>query len=99
MLAFSDAAMARLAIAATAVAPAERAAWLRDLANRLEPTAGAVYTRNWRHRERNGQILLRVVVDEADFAVAAVAHGFLNPLRADDRDALTAAAQRALTEF
>ena len=36
MLALSDQALARLAIAATAVAPDERAAWLEQLAERLD---------------------------------------------------------------
>ena len=104
MLALSDGALACVCVAATAVAPAARAAWLKELAARLErpadpPTAGSGYTRRWRARQRNGQILLRVVVDEAAVAVAAVEHGLLNPLHADDRAALAAAAERALLLF
>jgi hypothetical protein len=40
MLAFDDAALARLAIAATAVPPAKRAAWLKKFAERADPPAG-----------------------------------------------------------
>jgi hypothetical protein len=36
MLAFDDAALARLTIAATAIAPAEREAWLMRFAERAE---------------------------------------------------------------
>jgi hypothetical protein len=40
MLAFDDAALARLAIAATAVPPAKRAASLKKFAERADPPAG-----------------------------------------------------------
>ena len=73
------------------------------LATRLEPaptpSRGARYTRAWRERGRNGEVLLRVTVDEAAFAVAAVERGLLDPLLADDRAALTAAAEKALQLF
>ena len=36
-LAFSDESLARLAIAATAIAPAERKAWLLKFAERIDP--------------------------------------------------------------
>jgi hypothetical protein len=39
MLAFDDAALARLAIAATAVPPTKRAAWLKKFAERADPPA------------------------------------------------------------
>jgi hypothetical protein len=103
MLAFSDEALARLAVAATRVAPQRRSAWLQDLAGRLEPEGrrarGRAYTRKWRQRARDGQVLLRVVTDEVGLAVAAVTHGLLDPLRADDRAALAAAAGKVLDAF
>jgi hypothetical protein len=37
MLALTDSALARLAIAATAIAPEKRAAWLEEIALRLDP--------------------------------------------------------------
>jgi hypothetical protein len=38
MLALTDSALARLAIAATAIAPENRAAWLEEIAQRLDPS-------------------------------------------------------------
>jgi hypothetical protein len=43
--------------------------------------------------------LLRLELDEAALVVGLVDRGLLDPLRADDRVALTAAAQRALEIF
>src|SRR5262245_18862654 len=60
---------------------------------------GARYTRAWRERARNGRILLRLEVDEAELAIALTGAGLLNPNHADDRAALTAAAERALAIF
>jgi hypothetical protein len=103
MLALTDQALARIALAASAVALEERGSWLQDLSRRLDPppvvSPGARYTRRWRARGRNGEVLLRVTVDEAAFAVAAVQHGLLSPELADDRTALTAAAEKALARF
>ena len=106
MLALDDHALAHLFIAASGVAPADRKAWLQDLAEQFEApansgkiTPGARYTRAWRARARNGQVLLRVTVDEAAFVVAAVEHDLLDPLYADDCGALTAAAQRVIMMF
>jgi hypothetical protein len=103
MLALDDQSLARVVIAATAVPPDERASWLEDLADRLETEAKRARHRrdsaDWRARQRNGLVLLRPVVDEANFAVAAVAAGLLNPLRADDVATLTAAAKRVLDLF
>jgi hypothetical protein len=52
-----------------------------------------------RARQRNGQVLLRPIVDEAGFAVAAVAAGLLDPNVADNVAALTAASKRVLDLF
>jgi hypothetical protein len=105
MLCLDDAAWARVCIAATAVALAERSTWLQNLATSFErpssptPSPGAVYTRRWRARRRAGKVLLRPEVDEAAFAVAAVERGLIDPTVADDPAALTAAAQRVLVRF
>jgi hypothetical protein len=70
-------------------------------ARRIEPSAspGARYTRAWRRRERSGQCLLRLEVDEASVIVGLVDRGLLSPLRADDRIALAEAAAKALMQF
>ena len=52
-----------------------------------------------RQRERTGRILLRLEVDEAETVVGLINVGLLNPLRGDDRNAITEAAQQALTMF
>jgi hypothetical protein len=62
-------------------------------------SAGARYTAAWRKRARTGKILLKVEVDEAALVVALVAHRLLDPVLADDRSALNAAAQKALEQF
>jgi hypothetical protein len=100
-----DAGLARVAIGATSVPRAQRRRWLEDLAARLEgvsptePSPGARYTRAWRTREANGQVLLKVVVDEAALAALLVDRGLLDPLRADDRDALAVSAARLLAQL
>jgi hypothetical protein len=57
------------------------------------------YTRAWRARERAGRCLLRLEVDEAALVVGLVDRGLLDPLKADDRIALTEAAGKALVMF
>jgi hypothetical protein len=105
MLAFTDEGLARLVIAASAIPPSRRAVWLQRLAVRIEKssprarTRGAIYTAQWRAREKAGRCLLKLEVDEAVLAVALVDAGLLNPNIADDRAALTAAAQQALVQF
>jgi hypothetical protein len=103
VLYFSDKALARILIAGTAVEPNWQSAWLEDLAARLERASelspGARYTRAWRARERAGRCLLRLEVDEAELVVALVDRGLLDPAKADNRMALTRAAERALTQL
>jgi hypothetical protein len=105
VLAFSDQALARLCIAASAIPPHRRAQWLQRLADRLEQahrpssSRGASYTRAWRRREKAGRFLLKLEMDEAAVVVGLVDSGVLDPLKADDRAAITEAAQRALVQF
>jgi hypothetical protein len=102
LLCLTDEALVRILIAGTAIAPDRRSAWLEDLVARLKRAPelpGARYNREWRARERNGQILLRVVVDEVELAVALVDRGLLDPAQADSRAALTRAAERALAQL
>jgi hypothetical protein len=102
VLAFDDAAFAKLCIAATAVPRNRRRQWLRELANRVEPppsSPGARYTAAWRRRGRTGRIQLKLEVDEAETVVGLVDCNLLDPLRAEDRGAITEAAQRALALY
>jgi hypothetical protein len=107
MLCLTDESLARIAIGATAVPAKERGDWLETLARKFEapdptsdaPSRAAEYTRRWRARAQNGEILLRPIVDEAAFAVAAVDAGMLDPLRADDKTALTKAAEKVIAMF
>jgi hypothetical protein len=102
MIALSDIGLAYLTIAASAVPRHRRRQWLRELANRIEPprsSPGARYTAAWRAREKAGRCLLTLEVDEAELVVALVDAGLLDPRIADDRAALTEAAQRALALY
>src|SRR5262245_30899165 len=99
MLAFTDIGFARLVIAATAIPHSERGQWLQRVARQLDKRPGARYTAAWRAREKAGRIQLKLEVDEAALVVGLVDAGLLDPLMADDRHAITAAAERALIQF
>src|SRR5262245_5033155 len=60
---------------------------------------GSRYTRAWRERARSGRILLRLEADETALAIALTGAGLLDPNVADDKAALTAAAEKALAIF
>lgn len=47
--------------------------------------------RRRRARAHNGEILLRILVDEADLTAKLAALGYLSPMRADDRAEIEAA--------
>ena len=103
MLCFSDEAMARVLIAGTAIKPDEQKAWLEGLAARFEKarrtelSPSARYTQRYRARRKAGQLVLQnIVVDEVTLVTGLVQLRLLDPLRADDRKALAAAAGRAL---
>jgi hypothetical protein len=102
MIALSDEGLAHLCIAASAIPRHRRRQWLRELANKIEPppsSPGARYTAAWRRRERTGRIQLKLEVDEAATVVGLIDCNLLDPLRADDRGAITEAAQRALALY
>ena len=102
MIGLSDIGLAYLAVAASAVPRHRRRQWLRELANKIEPSRrspGARYTAAWRAREKAGRCLLTLEVDEAELVVALVDAGLLDPRIADDRAALTEATQRALALY
>ena len=106
MLALTDEALAQVLIAATAVEPEGRSAWLMGLAHRLDeqPSPPALApstarTRQWRKRQQNGRVRLAIEIDEALLAVGLVDRNLLVPSRADDKRALAAAATKALVMF
>jgi hypothetical protein len=75
MLALDDAALARIAIGATRIPPAQRRRWLARVAAKLDPTpprsAGARRQRRARERERNGRAIFRIECDH-DLVVSAL---------------------------
>jgi hypothetical protein len=102
MIAFDDAGLAQVFVAATAVPPEQRRRWLAEIAKRLErgpPSRGSYYVARHRQRVRDGLAVLQVEVEEVALAVALVDLGLLPPDLADDRAALSKAAGRALSEF
>jgi hypothetical protein len=89
VLAFDDAAMARLLIAATGVAPPEFPSWIADICRRLDAPphpSQADYQRTYRARQRN---CCRVVPVEltVEREETLVATGLLHPQATDDRRA------------
>ena len=46
----------------------------------LSPSLGALYTREWRRREKSGRILLRIEIDEAGLVSMLVGLKLLDPL-------------------
>jgi hypothetical protein len=102
LIGLSDAGLAYLVLAASAVPRHRRRQWLRELANKIEPprrSPGARYTAAWRAREKAGRCLLTLEVDEAELVVALVDAGLLDPRIADNRAALAAATQHALARY
>jgi hypothetical protein len=59
-------------------------------------TAAAQRQRRRRERQRAGKALLRIEVDEVGLAEALCRHGFLAPLKADDKAALEGATEYVL---
>src|SRR5215831_13479449 len=68
MLALDDAALARVCIAATAVAPEDRCRWLHDIAERLDPPRHIVNqrarNRRARERRRKGRRIYRLELSD-----------------------------------
>jgi hypothetical protein len=62
MLALTDAALARVIIAATAVPPGRRRQWLRELSAKLDPPRTPAVRRQarWRARQRDGSAVYRL---------------------------------------
>ena len=98
MLALSDQGLAHLVIAASAIAPERRAAWLHDLARKLEqaaPSPAAVRQRRHRHSVRSGRAVFRVELGVLDMELYLVGAGLLRPGDVD-RSAIEAALARLL---
>ena len=91
MLAFDDAALARLAIAASSIAPHRRGRWLRRVAREVEDRArkrdGARRVRESTQRARAGRrkVWVEIGPDDEDTLMAA---GVLREWDLDDRKAL-----------
>jgi hypothetical protein len=68
MLALDDAALARLCIAASAIAPEQRERWLRELAEKLDPpvvrSPATIRQRRLRARRKNHQHVYKLVVSD-----------------------------------
>ena len=105
MLAFDDAALAQLVIAAGRVPPEQRGRWLRGLAKRIEKDSPnshskksrAVIQSDYRKRKRAGLMLLDVLVDEVAVPEALVQAGLLSPDQTDDSEAVAAAVAQMLS--
>ena len=99
MLALSDEGLARLCIAATAIAPSRRGSWLKSIALELEghpPSATARRLRKFHARQRNGQRVYRVIEDQIDVEEMLLAAGVLAAHDRDDHAAVEAALARFL---
>jgi hypothetical protein len=99
MLALDDAALARLAIGATRIAPHQRSRWLQRVARELEghtPSPTARRLRKFHARQRNGQRVYRVIEDQIDVEEMLLAAGVLAPRDRDNHAAVEAALARFL---
>jgi len=92
MIALSDAGLAHLCVAATAVAPAERHRWLHRIAAQIDPSPQAQYY----HRRKNGRRVLKVEVELGPLADLLVDHQFLQQWDTEDPEAVRLALQEAL---
>src|SRR5262245_28666999 len=105
MLALTDAGLARLCIAASAVPQVRRRRWLARVGDGLErgaplpPRRLAASTRSMRARrarEAAGYARIQRTVDLAELETGLTVLGVLDPSRADDPAALVEATERAL---
>ena len=100
MLALTDAGLARLAIAASAVRVGERGSWLEGLAHRLEREHRRARARRntarHRARVRAGEVIVSFTADEVELTTGLVAAGFLDSALADSPAAISEASKRAL---
>jgi hypothetical protein len=92
MIALTDAGLAHLVIAATAIAPADRGAWLRRIAAQVDASPQAKHY----HRKRAGRRVLKVEVELGPLSDLLVDHGFLRAWDSEDPKAVQAALATAL---
>jgi hypothetical protein len=100
MLALSDEALARVAIAATRFAASRRGRWLKSIAAELEghpPSATARRLRKFQARRRNGQRCYRLTLDEIDTKELLLASGTLLPADREDHSKVEAALSRFIS--
>jgi hypothetical protein len=100
VLALTDESLARLAIAASAIPERGRRLWLRRVARELEghrPSAAALRVRKFRTRQRNGERVYRVAVDQIGLEELLIAAQTLSPSARDDHTAVEAALKRLLS--
>jgi hypothetical protein len=100
MLALSDEQLARLCIAASAIAPQHRSRWLKRIAAELEghtPSPTARRLRKFQARRHNGQKCYRVVEDQVDLEEMLLASGTLAPADRDDHSKVEAALSRFIS--
>jgi hypothetical protein len=98
MLALDEGALARLVIAASAVAPSRRSRWLQSIARELEghtPSPTARRLRRFQARRRSGQKCYRLTLDEIDVVEMLLSAGVLAPRDRDDHIKV----ERALERF
>jgi hypothetical protein len=97
MLALTDEALARVAIAAGRIAPRQRSHWLQRVARELEghpPSPNAHRLRKFQARRHNGEKCFRLTLNEVDTEELLIASGLLTGDRDDTR-----AVERALERF
>jgi hypothetical protein len=115
MLAFDDGAFARLMIAATAVAPEKRAAWLEEMAQCLDPSTSyrssksqkapesspcrGERQRRARQREREGLAVFTIVGHHDRLVSALIQSGCLSESAALRREAVNQALGQVLDEW
>jgi hypothetical protein len=98
MLAFTDAALVHLFLAASRVPQRRRARWLRNLARQLDPsspTPNALRCRNARQRQNNGVKVYCVPLDTIEVEALLTRERLLAP----GRDYARAEVETALAEF
>ena len=106
MLCLTDAALARLVIAATAVPTEARGAWLANLAARAEhpapasaPASNALRQRRWRARESKGRAVLSIEVDYDALCGALIDNARITEADALSRKQVAVAAASVLADY
>jgi hypothetical protein len=102
MLALTDQQLAMLAIGATRIAPDERAAWLEQLARKLDPQRprrASARQQRWRARQKNGRAMFRVEANHDALLLALIETGRLSEAESCDRRHVERAISIMLDDF